>query len=104
MSTIQIPHCHGIRIAQPEEIIRVEASSNYCKIYFSSGGPMLVAKVLLWFEKKLPEQMFTRIHRRHLVNNTFIAQVNMAKQSTILLSNGEMIKMSRRKRALLMAG
>ncbi len=99
-----IPHCRGIRIAQPEEIIRVEASSNYCKIYFSSGGPMLVAKVLLWFEKQLPEQMFTRVHRSHLVNNNFIEQVNGGRHKVILLSNGEKIVMSRRRKILLMAG
>ena len=104
MKTINIPHCRGIRIAQPEEIIRVEASSNYCKIYFSCGGPMLVAKVLLWFEKQLPKQMFTRVHRRHLVNNNFIEQINMSKQSTVVLCNGEIIKMSRRRKSLLRAG
>jgi two-component system, LytTR family, response regulator len=104
MSTIQIPHCHGIRIAQMEEIVRVEASSNYCKIYFKSGYPLTVAKVLQWFQLQLPVQMFTRVHRRHLVNNNFIEQINMSKQSTVLLSNGEIITMSRRRKMLLMAG
>ncbi len=101
---ISIPHCRGIRMAQPEEIVRVEASSNYCKIYFSCGSPMLVAKVLMWFQNQLPEQMFTRVHRRHLINNNFIEQINMAKQTTVMLSNGEIIKMSRRRKALLMTG
>ncbi len=104
MKPINIPHCHGIRIAQPEEIIRIEASSNYCKIYFSQGGSLFVAKVLLWFQKQLPEQMFTRVHRSHLVNNNFIEQINGGKQKMILLRNGEEIVISRRRKVLLMAG
>jgi two-component system, LytTR family, response regulator len=104
MSMIQIPHCHGIRSVQPEEIVRVEASSNYCKIYFASGYPLTVAKVLLWFQVHLPGEMFTRVHRSHLVNNIFIDQVNGDKHNVIRLSNGEKITMSRRRKALLMAG
>lgn len=104
MELLQIPHSRGTRNALPGEIIRVEASSNYSKIYFLHGQPMLVAKVLRWFEKQLPPQMFTRVHRSHLVNNNFIEEINGGSRKVIVLSNGEKIMMSRRRKILLMAG
>jgi len=63
----------------------------------------MVAKVLQWFQVHLPGEMFSRVHRSHLVNNIFIDQINGTRQNIILLSNGDHIAMSRRKKRLLMA-
>ena len=98
MNFINIPSIGGIRLVQPENIVRIEASSNYSKIYFSNAKPMIVAKVLHWFEDKLPPQMFARIHRSHLVNRMFINEINGSKKNMLLLNNGETIIISRRKR------
>ena len=98
MNFINIPNIGGIRLIQPENIVRIEASSNYSKIYFSNAKPMIVAKVLHWFEDKLPPQMFARIHRSHLVNRMFINEINGSKNNMLLLNNGETIIISRRKR------
>ncbi len=103
MNLIHIPYNLGVRLAKPEQIVRVEAMSNYSKIYFIKGYPMTVAKVLQWFQLQLPEEMFSRVHRSHLVNKLFIEQINIAKQNTVVLNNGEKIIMSRRKKALLRA-
>jgi two-component system, LytTR family, response regulator len=82
-------------------IVRVEASSNYSKIYFSNamGGSktLVTAKVLKWFEERLPQQMFTRLHRSHLVNNRFL-QFNQSMCKTFELENGEIIQVSRRRK------
>ena len=103
MNFIQIPFDRGIRMVQAEEIIRVEGRSNYSKIYFVSGKPMTVAKVLHWFQDHLPVQMFARVHRSHLVNKMFMLQVNGAKNKMLLLNNGETIAVSRRKSGVLAA-
>jgi len=104
MNFIQIPFDRGIRMVQAEEIIRVEGRSNYSKIYFVSGKPMTVAKVLHWFQDHLPEQMFARVHRSHLVNRIFVYEINGCNYSNLLLTNGESIPISRRKKILLKAG
>ena len=103
MNLIHIPYVGGICFVQPENIIRIEASSNYSKIYFSNAKPMIVAKVLHWFEDQLPQQMFARVHRSHLVNKMFMLQVNGAKNKKLLLNNGESIAVSRRKSGVLAA-
>lgn len=76
-------------------IIRIEASSNYCRIFFNNEKPLLVAKVLHWFQDHLEEDMFCRIHRSHLVNRTHVCEI---KNSILTLSNGDKVQMSRRKR------
>ncbi len=104
MQLITIPYDRGIRLVQPEQIIRVEGLSNYSRVHFSTGQPMTVAKVLHWFEDHLPAQLFARVHRSHLVNKMYIQEINGINYSSLLLTNGESIAMSRRKKILMKAG
>ena len=101
MSVIYILYDRGQRIAKPEHIVRIEAISNYSKIYFTNGYPMTVAKVLQWFQQQLPEEMFARVHRSHLVNKLFVTRIISQKQSSVQMSNGETINISRRKKATI---
>ena len=82
-------------------IVRIEASSNYSKLYFSAaigGSKILVtAKVLKWFEERLPPECFTRLHRSHLVNNRFL-QTHQSSGNAFELQNGKVIEISRRRR------
>jgi len=80
----------------PENIIRVQASSEYSVIYFNNEYPLTVAKVLRWFEEKLPKNIFYRIHHSHIVNSQFISAIH--NDSTLLLVTGEEFQISRRKR------
>ena len=99
MIQLFIPTNKGFKVVWPENIVRVEASSNYCKIFFDNDGPLTVAKVLKWFEEKLPVESFYRIHRGHLVNRRFIASVSCDK--TLTLSNGEQLQISKRKKGIV---
>jgi two-component system, LytTR family, response regulator len=78
-------------------IIRIEASSNYCRIYFDNGKTVVIAKLLKWFEEKLPHESFVRMHRSHLVNHFFL-QPNQLIGKGIVLINGDYIRLSRRRR------
>ena len=44
MNLFNIPYVGGIRFVLPENIIRIEASSNYSKIYFSNAKPMKIGR------------------------------------------------------------
>ncbi len=78
-------------------IVRIEASSNYSKIYFSNGKVLVTAKLLKWFEEKLPQQSFIRLHRSHLVNNLFMSTFQRNLKA-IELTNGNFIQVSKRRR------
>jgi len=96
MEQIYVPTNKGMQVLMPQQIIRVEARSNYCRIYLEHGYPITVAKVLHWFEDKLPGALFYRIHRTHIVNKLFIAEILPDKKLTLM--NGEQFQVSRRKR------
>ena len=78
-------------------IVRIEASSNYSKLYFSNGKTLVTAKVLKWFEERLPGECFTRLHRSHLVNNCFL-QFGQNIDNALALKNGKIIQVSRRRK------
>jgi two-component system, LytTR family, response regulator len=96
MNTVLIPTNKGIREVMTENIVRVEASSSYSKIYFINEYPLTVAKVLHWFEDKLPGHFFYRIHRGHIVNCRYIETISANDKLT--LSNGEQLQVSKRKK------
>lgn len=83
---------------EPGNILRIEAQSNYCKIFsIDRAKTMVVSKVLHRLQEKLPADMFIRVHRSHLVNRQYIKQVSGNHTKTAELINGESIPVSRRK-------
>jgi len=84
-------------------IIRIQAMSNYSRIYLSNNRTITVAKVLDWFQKKNSMQTFVRTHRTHLVNKNFIQQIKTIGNtgSFVFLFNGEKISVSRRRKKMI---
>ncbi len=92
-------HTHrGIESIAIGNIIRVEALSNYCKLYVKDEKATIVAKVLRWFEDELPSDLFTRVHRSHLINMAYIDTYSYSDVATILLKDNSSITISRRKK------
>jgi two-component system, LytTR family, response regulator len=81
----------------PNTIVHIEASSNYSKLYFNDGKKLVTAKLLKWFEERLPRQDFTRLHRSHLVNNRFL-QIQQSSGKAFELQNGKILEISRRRK------
>jgi two-component system, LytTR family, response regulator len=94
-----LPTCTGIELITISNIIRIEAISNYSKLFFANGKTLVVAKVLKWFDKLLSDKGFIRIHRSHLINLSCINSYNNNNQHKIILQNLEEIDISRRKRS-----
>jgi two-component system LytT family response regulator len=99
MSQIFVPTNKGGISIELDDIIRVEANSNYSKIYFKNGYPLTVAKVLYWFEERLPKDLFYRIHATHIVNSHFV-KTKICKNKIELL-NGEQVRTSRSNKTVL---
>lgn len=94
---VYIPTDRGVRVIPVSNIVRIEASSNYSKLFFNNDKPLIVAKVLHWFEDKLEEKFFYRIHRTHIVNRQFISTISI-DNNLLTLANGEQLKISRRRK------
>jgi DNA-binding LytR/AlgR family response regulator len=103
MSSISIHTPKGQTELLPQNIVRIQGLSNYSRIYFADNRwPLTVAKGLKQWEASLPEALFMRPHRAHLVNKNFVVQIRIrGKCSCLLLQNGETIAISRRKKTAL---
>lgn len=95
-NTTLLTHSSGTEIVNHASVIRVEAISNYSKLYFDNGRTLVVAKVLKWFDEKLSNTNFIRIHRRHLVNGSAVVAVS---GNSMQLSTQEWLAISKRKKA-----
>ena len=80
----------------PEEIIRLEASSNYTYIYFTNRKPLLISKVLGEYEEQLCAAGFVRTHRSHLVNKQYIMCIDAS--GNIVMRDRSKAELSRRKK------
>lgn len=96
---ILVPTDKGMQVINVHSIIRVQSISNYSKLFFQNGKTLVVAKVLRWFEERLSEHKFLRIHRTHLVNGGFLRGYNNGGTVEIELCNGERFTVARRKRS-----
>jgi two-component system, LytTR family, response regulator len=103
---LTLPNSTGTAVIDINNIIRIEAISNYSKLFFANACPasggsktLVVAKVLKWFDELLSDKGFIRIHRSHLINLSCINSYNNNTQHKIILQNREEIDISRRKRS-----
>jgi two-component system, LytTR family, response regulator len=94
-NTTLLAHSMGVELINHDTIIRVEAISNYSKLYFNNGRTLVVAKVLKWFDDKLSSEGFIRSHRSHLVNEK---SVLMLQGNCVQLQNKELLQISKRKK------
>lgn len=99
-STITLATAQGNFFFHPEEIIRLEASSNYTKIYFSNKTKMITARVLKEFVSLLEPLGFVRTHRTHLVNRRHIHCVTPT--GSIIMKDASVAEISRRMKSGVM--
>lgn len=97
--TMVIACCGKKHLLNLQEVVRLEAKSNYTLIYLIKERPILVAKVLSFYEAELQGAGFMRVHRSHLVNKHYIRSVT--KKGMIVLYNEEKVLLPRRKKKIL---
>lgn len=100
MQTITVNTSDGRYFFSPQEIVRLEASSNYTNIYFSNKKKMVAAKVLKEFEQMLEPFGFVRTHRTHLVNRQHILCITPC--GNIIMNDASVAEISRRMKSGVM--
>ncbi len=91
----------GIVTVSAQQIIRIQAISNYSKLFFDNGKSLVVAKVLRWFEEQEILVPFVRIHRSHLLNLQYIKSYSGDKEGLISLHTGETFLVAKRKKSAI---
>lgn len=79
-----------------DEIIRLQADSNYTKVHLAQNRVFVSAKTLKEYDEILKEQHFLRTHKSHLINPTHIESYD--KQGWLKMSDGSEVEVARRKK------
>jgi two-component system, LytTR family, response regulator len=93
---IALPGHKDIKYVEINQIVRLQADRNYTNFHFKDGKEFFSAKTLKEYEEMLSNYNFIRIHRTHLVNETYIK--SYSREGFIVLESGEQIEVSRRKK------
>ena len=99
---IALPANDGLEFIQIKQIVRIESSSNYSKVFLQNGQHLLVTRQLKDFEELLQEYRFYRVHHSHLINLNYIAKYIRGDGGQITMRNGDVIDVSRRKKEVFL--
>ena len=95
---IAIPTSEGMEFINIKNIVRIESSSNYSKLYLLNGQTILVTRLLKDFEEMLLPYRFYRVHHSHLINLTYIKKYIRGEGGQVVMQNGDVIDVARRKK------
>jgi len=88
-----------VKYVQLDEIIRLQAESNYTHIFLKDNKLFVSAKTLKEYDEMLQGQRFLRVHKSHLVNPDHIEAYD--RQGILLMSDGSKVEVARRKKEFL---
>lgn len=95
---LAIPALEGLFFYDINEVVHLEANSNYTNIYFGNKTKIVASKTLKEFEELLPEEIFFRTHHSHIINLNYVKRYIKGDGGQIELQNGNYVDVSRRKK------
>lgn len=94
---ISLPNGQGYTLIDLDNIVHIEADSNYSVFHLHDGEKITVSKVLKEYEEILPAKQFVRVHKSSIVNLNYLQEYNSRNGLELTLKNGQRIAVSRRR-------
>jgi len=95
---IAIPTNEGMEFLPIKNIVHIESSTNYSRVFLKEGKQILVTRLLKDFEDMLLPYRFFRVHNSHLINLNYIQKYIRGEGGQVIMQNGDAIDVSRRKK------
>lgn len=96
--TIALSTQEGLFFVKIDNIMYLEANSNYTMIVMQDKSKHLASKTLATFEEVLNNSLFFRSHKSHIVNLKFIKQYLRGDGGELIMLDGKNIPLSRTKK------
>src|SRR5215467_610780 len=96
--SIAIPTSEGMEFISIKNIMRIESSANYSRLYLLNGQILLVTRLLKDFEEMLLPYRFYRVHHSHVINLAYIKKYIRGEGGQVVMQNGDVIDVARRKK------
>lgn len=97
-----VPVREGYEFIKTADVLYITADENYARIHLGSGNSKLASKNLGYFEEKLGNDSFLRIHKSHLINLDEIVAYEHGNGGFIKMTDGKRLEVSRRKKKELL--
>lgn len=93
---IALPQLGGINFIEVDNIVSIQADSNYSIIHMNTMQKLVISKTLKDFEDILEGNQFVRIHKSYIVNLRYIKEYNTADGGIVKMTDGNQWSVSRR--------
>ncbi len=93
---IALPHLGGVTFLDTNQIVSLQADSNYTIIHKRDLQKIVITRTLKDFEEILDPTLFLRIHKSHIVNLSLVKEFSTADGGTVTMEDGNVWGISRR--------
>jgi len=95
---LAIPIRDGVVFLKQEDIIRVEGEGSYSVFYTTKEAKYVSSRNLKEFEDLLPEKLFFRIHKSHLINISKVRKYLKTDGHYVEMEDGTVLEVARRRK------
>lgn len=99
---IALPTKTAIEYEETKNILYVEASGSYSKIFFTHRAEILISQSIAEVEEQLHDNNFFRIHNSYIVNLAFIKKYVRGEGGYVIMQNNNELNVSRSKKEELL--
>lgn len=100
---LALPVDGKISMIEFDSILYCESDGNYTRIYLADKKRFMISKTLKDIENLLPQTDFLRIHHSYVVNINHIKEYIRGEGGEVLMSDGEVLRVSRNKKEELLS-
>jgi two-component system LytT family response regulator len=93
---IALPQLGSISFIEVDDMVSLQADSNYTIIHMKDMQKLVISKTLKDFEDLLDENQFARIHKSYIVNLRYIKEYSTIDGGVVKMSDGNQWSISRR--------
>jgi two-component system, LytTR family, response regulator len=95
---IPLSTTNGLLFVKIADIMYCESSGNYTHFYLCDDKKIVVSRQLGEYEKLLPENNFTRIHDKYIINLSYIKEYIKGSGGEVVLENGKQLPVATRRK------
>lgn len=93
---IALPQLGSISFIEVDDIVSLQADSNYTIIHMRDMQKLVISKTLKDFEELLDENQFVRIHKSYIVHLRYIKEYSTTDGGIVKMTDGNQWSISRR--------
>lgn len=97
LQKIILNHARGFNCIDMDTIVRLEAARNYTLLVLNTQKNIVVSRSLSTFETVLDMDVFSRIHKSHIVNLNYMSGYVYDEAGYVVMNGGKKIEIARRR-------